>query len=205
MSWKDRVKELRRVPVSELKANPRNWREHPPEQQEAMAGILEEVGIAGALLARETPNGLELIDGHLRSEMDEATDWPVLILDVDEKESDLLLASVDPIGALAKTNENALADLLGRIEIESGSLSELLRGMSEDIGQFVAEVVDLPEMPEGDRAPIQQMTFTLHDDQAEVVKEAISKAKEAPFPDTGNENQNGNALARIAEAYLGTG
>lgn len=56
----------------------------------------------------------------------------------------------------------------------------------------------------GERAPIQQMTFTLHDDQVEAVKAAIEKAKAAgPFVDTGNENSNGNALARICEAYLG--
>jgi len=59
-------------------------------------------------------------------------------------------------------------------------------------------------MPSGDKAPIQQITFTLHDDQAEAVKAALQKAKAAgPFVDTGNENSNGNALARIAEAYRG--
>jgi len=59
-------------------------------------------------------------------------------------------------------------------------------------------------VPDGDRQPFQQMTFTLHDDQAEVVKDALQRAKAAgPFVETINENGNGNALARIAEAYRG--
>ena len=132
MSWQDRVKEFRRVPVSELKANPKNWREHPPEQQKAMAGILEEVGIAGALLARETEYGLELIDGHLRTEMNDAAEWPVLILDVDENEADILLASVDPIGAMAKLNDYALAELLDGFNVESQNLNKLFEELRAD-------------------------------------------------------------------------
>jgi hypothetical protein len=38
MTMRDRVQELRRVPASELRANPKNWRRHPPAQQEALLG-----------------------------------------------------------------------------------------------------------------------------------------------------------------------
>lgn len=63
-----------------------------------------------------------------------------------------------------------------------------------------------PELADGDREPFQQMTFTLHDSQAEAVKAAIDKAKAAGgFDNSPNENSNGNALARIAEAYCGQG
>jgi ParB family chromosome partitioning protein len=61
-------------------------------------------------------------------------------------------------------------------------------------------------LPEGDRLGFQQMTFTLSDEQAEQVKAATARAKHAgSFVDTGNENGNGNALARICEDYLGRG
>lgn len=63
---------------------------------------------------------------------------------------------------------------------------------------------DLPDLPDGDREPFQQMTFTLHDEQAEQVKNAMEKAKAVgPFIDSPNENSNGNALARICETYNG--
>jgi hypothetical protein len=64
------------------------------------------------------------------------------------------------------------------------------------------EAVELPQLADGDREPFQQMTFTLHDDQAEQVKAAMDAAKAmGPF-DSPNENSNGNALARVAETFL---
>ena len=62
---RDRIVDFRRVPASSLIPNPSNWRTHPEEQRAALAGVLESVGIVDAVIARETPNGLELIDGHL--------------------------------------------------------------------------------------------------------------------------------------------
>ncbi len=67
MPIRDRIVELRRVPAAELRANPKNWRRHPETQARALRSVLEQVGYAGALLARETAEGLELIDGHLRA------------------------------------------------------------------------------------------------------------------------------------------
>jgi hypothetical protein len=56
-------------------------------------------------------------------------------------------------------------------------------------------------LPDGDKAPFQQMTFTLADEQAEQIKNAISDIKETEeykYAETmGNENSNGNALYLI--------
>jgi len=56
-------------------------------------------------------------------------------------------------------------------------------------------------LPEGDKAPFQQMTFTLADEQAEQIKNAIADIKqteEYKYCETlGNENTNGNALYLI--------
>jgi ParB family chromosome partitioning protein len=61
-------------------------------------------------------------------------------------------------------------------------------------------------LPDGDKSPFQQMTFTVSDDQAEQVNAALSAAKGmGEFVDTGNENSNGNALARICETFLTVG
>ena len=57
------------------------------------------------------------------------------------------------------------------------------------------------ELPDGDKEPFQQMTFTLSDEQAESVQTAIKKAKQNDFSDTGNENSNGNALWWICQSY----
>ena len=56
-------------------------------------------------------------------------------------------------------------------------------------------------LPSGDKAPFQQMTFTLADEQAEQIKNAIADIKvtdEYKYCETmGNENSNGNALYLI--------
>ena len=39
--FQDRIKELRRVPASQLRANPSNWRKHPPSQQRMQGMGLE--------------------------------------------------------------------------------------------------------------------------------------------------------------------
>lgn len=62
---------------------------------------------------------------------------------------------------------------------------------------------DFGNLPNEDRAPFRQMTFTLHDTQAESVESALKAAKAiGPFIDSPNENGNGNALARICEIFL---
>ena len=102
MKIRDRIKELRRVPASQLRPNPRNWRTHSEAQRNALQGVLAEVGYAGALLARELPDGsLELIDGHLRAETTPDMPVPVLVLDVNEEEAKLILATHDPLAGMA--------------------------------------------------------------------------------------------------------
>lgn len=132
MKIADRVKELRRVRASDLLANPKNWREHPDAQRKALRGVLEEIGYAGALLARETPEGLMLIDGHLRAETTPDQEVPVLVVDVTEKEAEVLLATIDPLAAMAGRNEEALAELLEGIEVSNEALSEFLDEFTPD-------------------------------------------------------------------------
>ena len=60
-------------------------------------------------------------------------------------------------------------------------------------------------LPDGDKAPFQQMTFTLADEQATVIKNAIDDIKgtdEYKYAETmGNENSNGNALYLIVSQW----
>ena len=112
---RNRIKELRQVKASELKRNPKNWRTHPPEQREALEGVLSEIGYADALIARETPDGLELVDGHLRAETTPDAEVPVLVLDINEKEADLMLATFDPLASMAGLDALALNTLMENI------------------------------------------------------------------------------------------
>lgn len=63
--------------------------------------------------------------------------------------------------------------------------------------------IDFPELADGDKSPFQQKTFTLHNEQAGVVDDAITLARTQPTVDTGlNDNTNGNALVLICEEWL---
>ena len=68
MKIRDRIISFRRVPAKDLLPNPKNWRTHPDQQADALKGILSEVGWADAVLARETEDGLMLIDDNLSNE-----------------------------------------------------------------------------------------------------------------------------------------
>ena len=69
MKIRDRIKEFNRVPAKDLLPNPKNWRTHPDQQADALKGVLSEIGFADAVLARETEDGLMLINGHLSNEV----------------------------------------------------------------------------------------------------------------------------------------
>ena len=130
MQIRDRIKELRRVKASLLQPHPKNWRTHPAEQQDALRGVLAEIGYAGALLARELADGtLELIDGHLRAETTPEAEVPVLVLDLDEHEAAKLLAVHDPLAGMAEANETAFVDLLEHVETENDAVRVLLDEM----------------------------------------------------------------------------
>ena len=60
-------------------------------------------------------------------------------------------------------------------------------------------------LPDGDKAPFQQMAFTLANEQAQILKNAIEDIKatqEYKYVETfGNENSNGNALYLITQQW----
>ena len=88
--------------------------------------------------------------------------------------------------------------------------SEQLSDWGVDVGGFDVNADKYGEdfsLPDGDKAPFQQMTFTLADEQATVIKNAIEDIKgteDYKFAETmGNDNSNGNALYLIVAAWAG--
>jgi hypothetical protein len=135
MLIRDRIKELRRVPASQLRPNPKNWRTHPTEQLDAIKGVLAEVGYAGASLVRELPDGtLMLIDGHARAEVSGDGLIPVLVLDVDEVEADKILATFDTLGGMAGADKAKLDQLLREIQTGSDAVAAMLDQLAQDNG-----------------------------------------------------------------------
>lgn len=126
--FRDRIVGLRRVRASDILPHPENWRSHPPEQQAALRSVLEQIGFAGAVLCRELPDGrLQAIDGHLRRDLSGEQELPCLVTDLDEKEAQRILATYDPIGAMAGADREKLEGLLaGLAEKDRAAVSALL-------------------------------------------------------------------------------
>jgi len=148
---RNRVREFKEIAASRISRNPKNWRRHPDEQREAFRAMMDRVGFAGACLVRHLGRGnYELIDGELRlDEVEGKIDRvPCLVLDVTEAEADELLATVDPISAMASYDLEALSGILESTEI--GDI-EPFRSYFDDL---TAEAVNesKPEIVE-DEAP----------------------------------------------------
>jgi DNA modification methylase len=150
MEIRDRIKELRRVVAAELQANPKNWREHPEAQRTAVRGVLEEIGYADALIAREDADGtLVIIDGHLRAETTPDCVVPVLVIDVSEEEADKILLTLDPLASMAECNSGKLKELTGSVTFSSTSLQKMVEKFAAE-----SDLNKIPAVVSQDDAPL---------------------------------------------------
>jgi hypothetical protein len=135
MTIRDRIKAFRRVPASSLRPSADNWRTHPQIQRDALRGLLAEIGYAGATLCRELPDGgLEIIDGHLRAEEMGDREVPVLVTDLTNEEAKKLLATFDPLGAMAQADAAKLDALLQQVSTTDGAVASLLSQLADEAG-----------------------------------------------------------------------
>ena len=144
MQIRDRIKEFRRIRAGDLCPNPANWRKHPQAQQDALRGILAEVGYVDALMVRPLPDGsLQIVDGHLRAETTPDTEVPCLIVDLDDAEAAKVLATFDPLSAMAETNAEKLDALLRDVDANCEDLQKMLAELADDAGLYkTPEVVE---------------------------------------------------------------
>lgn len=217
------------MPIASLKPWARNPRLNDGEPVRKVMQSIKRFGWGAVVLARA--DGLEVVAGHTRLKAVEAlgveyanaadrerATWhpeavrvatlrevPVRLGDWSEHDAHLLALADNRIAEAAEWDLPLLQDVLGGFDLPdvdlAGWSSADLAGMADDFGDVGG--VDAPDMPDGAKEPFQQMTFTLHDEQAATVREAIAKATAAGDFDGENANANGNALARIAESYNG--
>lgn len=103
---------------------------------------------------RETPAGLEIVDGHLRAETTPDVEVPVLVLDITDAEADKLLATLDPLAGMATADPDLLSGLLVGIQTESEAVQRLLSRLEgEAIGPNdpEAEWQGMPEFHQEDQ------------------------------------------------------
>jgi len=194
------------VPIGTLHPDPANARKHNAKNLAAIVASLHRFGQRAPLVVQR--KGMVVRAGNGRLEAARSMGWShVAAVVVDDESIDAVAFAIadNRTAELAEWDNEVLASLLDTLPEDAlpatgfgkDDLAALLDGLH-------AMPIDAPVLSSADKAPFQQMAFIVADGQAETIKAAIEAAKKAgPFVNTGNENSNGNALARMAEAYLG--
>jgi len=192
--------------IKELIPYCNNSRTHSDEQVLQIASSIKEFGFTNPVLI-DGQGGI--IAGHGRImaaqklKMDEV---PTITLnDLSEAQKKAYIIADNKLALNSGWDDELLRVEFAELEGLGFDL-ELTGFTLDEIGALdfcEGEEVGMPDLPDGDKEPFQQKTFTLHDEQAAIVEDAVTLARTNPLVDTGlNENSNGNALALICQQWL---
>ena len=159
MNWRSRIVGHGEEAPDQLLANPANWRIHPKGQQDALAGVLAEVGWVQSVIVNKRTG--HLVDGHLRVSIalrDNAESIPVVYVDLTPEEESLVLATIDPLAAMAATDGLQLAALLAEVSTANPDVNALLESLgaqaSKAMGKADVEEQEVPPAPENPKSKL---------------------------------------------------
>jgi hypothetical protein len=115
------------IEAGSLTENPMNWRRHSQEQLQSLRELLDDpqVGWAGACLYNERTG--RLVDGHARREVvDPKTPVPVLVGNWSKEAEAKILATLDPVGAMATGDVAAYEALIAQVQADGLWVRDLL-------------------------------------------------------------------------------
>jgi len=122
--YKNRIIGSGEEPLDQILFNPRNWRVHPLNQQNALKGVLEEVGWVQEVIINQRTG--HLVDGHLRCQLaarEGAKTIPVKYVDLSEDEEGLEYAKRDPVDAEPQIDR--AAELNEKWQVVTGDLWQI--------------------------------------------------------------------------------
>lgn len=193
---------IEQLPTADLIPYARNTRTHSPEQVAQIAGSIREFGFTNPILI-DGENGI--IAGHGRvmaaSKLGLEKVPCIRLAHLTDTQKRAYIIADNKLALNAGWDEEMLG--LELADLREADFDLGLLGFSEnELGAFDIEEAGMPELSSEDKQPFQQMTFTVHDEQAEDVQAAMSKAKQMGHGESGvNENSNGNALAFICQSF----
>jgi len=189
------------VSIAEIKPNPSNPRLIKDDKFKKLVQSLKDFPEMANVRPIVVNQDMVILGGNMRFKAMKEAKWkqvPVEIVDWDE----------------AKQREFIIKDNVGFGEWDWDDLAnnwdaEELDKWGLDVPQFEGIEIGQDEfsLPDGDKPPFQQITFTLADEQAIQIQNAITSiktTKEYKYVETmGNENSNGNALYLIIVQWAG--
>lgn len=195
------------LPVDALTPYDKNARTHSRGQLKQIAASIKEFGFTSPIIIDENKM---ILAGHGRyaaaKDMRLETVPCIMLEHLTAEQKRAYIIADNRIAENAGWNRELLAlemtelDIadfdLGVLGFSDKELEKLLPGLSA-----ISE--NMPDLPTGEKSEYQQMTFTLHNTQAELIKAALAASKKIkPFDEGLNKNSNGNALTRICEMFL---
>ena len=183
------------LPISKVRPNSDNPRYIKDEKFKKLVQSLRDFPEMANVRPIVVNTEMVVLGGNMRLKAMQEAGWsevPVQVVDwSEEKQREFIIK--DNVG-FGDWDWDELANTWNSVELEDWGLDSWQN--MDDI-----ETTDEFTLPSGDKEPFQQMTFTLADEQATVIKNAIDDIKgteEYKYAETmGNENSNGNALYLI--------
>jgi ParB-like chromosome segregation protein Spo0J len=185
---------------ADLKPHPKNPNSHPDSQVEVLARNIKKLGWRHPVIVSKLSG--YIIAGHCRAKAAIKLKCKVPV-DFQPFESEAekiaLLLADNIIPELAIMDQDMVLENVDFLKVKEFDISVIGFSMAPEIAE-----ADAPELPDGDRSPFCQMTFTVEHRQAEIIKEALAQAKKGNLDGmaTENENSNGNALPAICYQYV---
>jgi len=194
------------VNPNDLKEHPKNHNKHGQDQIERLADLYSFHGIRHPIIC-DADDKQTIIAGRgrqLAAIRAGIKEFPVVYQKFDSEEQRYAFIQSD--NAIALWSELDLAAINADLP-EFGPDFNIdflgLKNFKIDISEKLFEGnVDFPDLS-GEKGDIEQITFTLHKDQKEIVLAAIEMALENIDSENKlNSNKNGNAITEICEKYV---
>jgi ParB-like chromosome segregation protein Spo0J len=188
--------EIKMIKIEDLKPYPNNPRFND-EAVEYVANSIKEFGFKVPMIIDKNN---EIVAGHTRYKAS---------LELGLKEVPCIIAddlSEEQIKAFRLADNKVSEKSQWNFDLLEEELNDILNiDMSEfDFDNIDPNALDTDfELPDGDKGNMEQMTFTLTNEQAELIRGALDLIKPEDIQETfGNTNKNGNAIYEVVKEWV---
>lgn len=187
------------VDIDTIKPYKNNAKKHPREQIDQIKKSIQEFGNNDPIAVWNN----EIVEGHGRylalQELGEGT-IPIIRLDelTDEQRKAYTLVH-NKLTMNSDFDFNILDSEIAEIDLDMSEFG--FDSIDVDSDMFGTDF----SLPDGEKSPYMQVTFTLSNEQAEEIKQIIKIAKEEKitkqYDNYNNDNENGNALYAVCREW----
>jgi ParB/RepB/Spo0J family partition protein len=193
-----------KIKTEELIPYARNARTHSDEQIDQIAASIKQFGWTNPILVKPD-NTVVAGHGRLTAAQKIGMDAvPCIILEnLSDEQCRALVIADNKLALNAGWDDDLLASELAELSVLDFDLSAV--GFSDDELQKLLDGLTYSEktdfdLPDGDKKPFEQITFTLAKKQADLIRKAIKSIPNPPVA-FGNENKNSNAIYEVVRQW----